>query len=748
MQRKLIAVLVANLFVGGAALAQGFTLTGEVGVGGLIVEDKGADLSKLNEYRDMSNGVLSIIDLKGRADRYYMNFYGENLARDDMFLKLDGGMKQLFKYALWSDSLTHNFGFGMRSPYNGLGGSDPRAPVTYVPPPPATNNFFFISNAANPGSWNTYDLSYKRRNDGASVEVSFNTPFYVRADLGQVRFDGSKLQSFANGTSPGGGFTDFFVPVDYTTKNLSFEGGYSSKRMHIALNFLSSKYENDSNLFTWNNPTFANGIDAHPLPPDNDYTRWSANAVFKQLPLNSTFGVRYTTSKSESNVNLLTNVLNTGAGTPLTPTNPSSNAVPGSFNGDVRYDTYSLTLSSNPARIVDTRLYYNHFKKENESTRVTFNGLPAGLSCSDIFNATGPANCEPELFNYTKKNYGLDVGVRPFTGNKINLGYDFSDVERERFDTNQTDETRYSIEWRNSNLDWLSARVKYTRFERESNFQLTPEFVRARVAAEAAAGRPTNFNNTTQGFIEAFVSRFDVSNMDQDQYKIGLDFTLSETADLSFEYARKESKYRGVILGRTGDERDEFYVNAGFGDREVIRFNVFGGWETINYTSYHRVGNPLDPFLAPTTAAYNWGMGIRDVYRTFGAGFDWPAAERLMIKASALWQRTDGTGRFEPQTLASGASANPALLLGGINNYGNNEFFSLNVKGIWQFTPKIELTLGAAYEEHKFNDIQFNNYTYIVPTTAPNASTSYLSGWYANPDYKAGLGYVIVKYKF
>lgn len=742
MQRKLIAVLVANLFVG-TAVAQGFTLTGEVGVGGQFVEDKGVDTSKLNEYRDMSNGVLSIIDLRGRADRYYVNFYGENLARDDMFLKLDGGMKQLFKYALWSDSLTHSFGFGMRSPYNGLGGSDPRAPVTYA----AATNTFFIANAANPASWNSYDLSYKRRNDGAAVEVSFNSPFYVRADLSQVRFDGSKLQSFANGTSPGGGYTDFFVPVDYTTKNLSFEGGYSSKRMHLSLNFLSSKYENGSQLFRWNNPQFGNGIDTHPLPPDNDYTRWSANAVFKQLPLNSTFGVRYTTSKSESNVNLLTTVLNTGTGTPLAPTNPATNALPGTFSGDVQYDTYSLTLSSNPSRMVDTRLYYNNFEKENNSTRVSFNGLPAGLNCSDIFSGSGPTaappNCEPELFSYSRKNYGLDVGIKPFAGNKISLGYDFSDIERERFDTNQTDETRYSVEWRNSNIDWLTARIKYTRFERESDFQLTPEFVRAR----AAAGT-NGFNNQSQGFIEAFVGRFDVSNMDQDQYKLGLDFVLSETADLSVEYAHRESKYRGVILGRTGDEREEIYFNVGFGDREVIRFNLFGGFERINYTSVHRVGNPLDPFLAPTTAAYNWGMGIRDTNHSLGFGFDWPAMERLLVKASLLWQRTDGTGRFDPQTLATGASANPALLVGGINNYGNNEFFSMNVKGVWQFSPKIELTLGAAYEEHKFNDIQFNNYTYIVPTTAPTANTSYLSGWYANPDYKAGIGYVIVKYKF
>lgn len=134
MQRKLIAVLIANLFVGGAVYAQGFTLNGEVGAGGIAVNDRTQDASKLNEYRDLEPGVLSIIDLKGRAPRYYVNFYGENLGRDDMFLKLDGGSYNLFKYALYSDSLTHNFGFNLRSPYGGLGSANVTAPLTYVPP--------------------------------------------------------------------------------------------------------------------------------------------------------------------------------------------------------------------------------------------------------------------------------------------------------------------------------------------------------------------------------------------------------------------------------------------------------------------------------------------------------------------------------------------------------------------------------------------------------------------------------------
>lgn len=764
MKRKLIPVLVANLFVAAPALAQDFTLTGSVGVGGQYVDTSNSttDQGKLREYRDMEDGLLTVIDLKGRSSRYYLDFFGENLGRDDMFLDLKGGAYGTFKYQLYSDSMKHVFTTGARSAYSGIGTANQTVATTYVPTipptPPSTTpggNFFRLTDGGNLGAWNSYDSEYKRRNDGGMVEFSFGTPFYVRAEANQLRFDGNKLQSYAQGTSPGNGFVDFAVPVDYKTKNFSVELGYSTKAMHLALNYLKSDFENKDSVLRWTNAYFANGTDSSPLPPDNEYTRWSANATFKQLPLGSSLGLRYTTSKSESNVNVLSTILNTGTGTPIVPTNPSTNASSPTFNGDVKYDTWSITLSSNPVRMVDTRLYYNSFKKENDSTHLSFTGLPAGLNCADQFNGAAPPTCEPELFSYKKKNYGLDVGIKVVPGNKVNLIYDFSDVERERFDTHKTEETKYGIEYRNTMLDNVTARFKYQRLERESDFLFTEAFVRARAAQPQVPGVFT-FTNQTQGFIEGFVRRYDVANLDQDLFKIAVDFAPTPLVDLGVEFSTKKNKYREVVLGRTKDDREELYLSASFGDKDVFRVTAFLGFERIQYTSYHRVGNPLDPLLPPTlpappsttSPAYNWEMTITDRYSTAGLGFDWPVADALTFKGSLLWGRTEGRGEFVPQTLSNGNPANPALLSGGINNYGNNESFSVNAKGIYRFSKALEFTLGAAYEEMKFNDIQFNNYTYAVPLSPINNTTSYLSGWYANPDYKAAIAYVIAKYRF
>ena len=72
MNRKLIAVLIANLFVAPVALAQSdFKLDGNVGLGGLYSSDSDTkDRAKLEEYQDLSNGAAGYFGLRGRSSTY------------------------------------------------------------------------------------------------------------------------------------------------------------------------------------------------------------------------------------------------------------------------------------------------------------------------------------------------------------------------------------------------------------------------------------------------------------------------------------------------------------------------------------------------------------------------------------------------------------------------------------------------------------------------------------------------------
>ena len=737
LKRTAVAAAVASVFGAAPAWAEpdGFELSGEVGVGALSLQseprrDVNRDRAKLFEYRDLQGGTLSLIDLHGRSRNYYVDLFAENLGRDDQYLNLRGGSYNNFKYQLYSDRLQHNFAFAARTPYAGAGSASQTAVLPNL----------------NTAGWNTYDMTYRRRNDGGAVEFSFGTPFYARVDANQLKFEGNKLQAYAQGTSPGNGFVDFAIPVDYTTKNLGVEFGYGTKRMQLSLNYLSSKFDNENPVLAWSNGFF-NGVDRSPLAPDNDYTRWSANAVFKQLPVGSTLALRYTQSRAENTVDLLSSMLSTPATVGGPGTNPASNPTQAVFRGEINYDTYSVALNSNPSKSIDTKLYLNHFKKENTSSKIDWVGLPTGFGCGDPPVVVGPpalSNCNGELFSYEKRNYGLDVGWRLGRDNKLTFGYDASQLERERKDSTETDEDRFSVEWKNQTSDLLTARVKAQQLQRRSNF----------VGATLGTGPSDTL------FLQRYVARFDVSNLDQSLVKVGLDITPAEFVDLGLEVQWKENQYKDTVLGRTQDDRQEIYLSLSFGNPDVVRFTAFWDQEIIKYDSVHRTINAgtcpiippattpspcFDPFQPATATAFNWSARNRDTTTSFGLGVDWPASERVTVKGSVLWSRSTGNVGVEAQRLASGA---PAANLLPIAGYGNNEKFALNVKGEFRVSRRWSLTAGASYEDFKFNDVQFNNYTYIVPAAGSGASTSYLSGWYANPDYAVGLIYLMAKYSF
>ena len=95
MNKKLISILIANLFIAAPVVAQDtFKLEGSVSLGGVSVDDGDAvDAAKLNQFRDLSDGGLLGFDLRGRSARYWLDLFGENLGRDDYYVNLRGGMR-------------------------------------------------------------------------------------------------------------------------------------------------------------------------------------------------------------------------------------------------------------------------------------------------------------------------------------------------------------------------------------------------------------------------------------------------------------------------------------------------------------------------------------------------------------------------------------------------------------------------------------------------------------------------------
>jgi outer membrane protein OmpA-like peptidoglycan-associated protein len=763
-KRKPLSILIASLFLASPAAAQGINwqdpLTpflpigwiteGEITVGPIFSNINSDDPSKAIEYRDLDDGALSNILLRGRstAGQWY-DFRGENFGREDMYMSLRGGQYDAWKGRLYWDWIPHERGINMRTPLLDAPSADLR---NRFPQP-------------NPDTWAQFNYGYQRKDFGGFFEWQRNSPWYFRVDANTVSYEGIKVGAAANGTSPGNGYIDLAIPVDYRTNNASVEAGYATSKYQFSFAYTYSKFDNGNETMTWSNPYFGNGVDTTWLPPDNDYQRIALNGSVRQLPFGSTLAARVTWDKLESDANLATTALNTGG--VFGNTNPQES----SFNGKVENTTATIALTSAPWKGGDTRLYANYYDKDNKSTLVEYAPTTSGLYCgtATINGVNTPQPCDNELYGYTKWNLGAEAFWRFMPGNRVGGGVDYLSVEQERPDYDEYDDLKLWFEYKNTMLPNLTGRIKYTYLTRDSNFLLS----------EDGSGPNDPL------YLERFIGRFDGQSFDRNEVRFDLDWAPMPLLDMALEYRWADTKYKrdgqeivyaanatnpqDDFLGRTGDRRWGVYGNVSYGDFSKWRVTAFGDYEKIKYDSYHRnistvyTGNPppsygfctvaapncFNPGIAPTSSNYNWAALNEDVNWGAGVGLDWAAMPSLMVKASYLYYKTDGSADITSQD----DPARPGVQWGNpfpINAYDDTTKQSLNLKAIWNYSKNWQFTAGYSYEKYDYSDDQYNGYQYTIPFpgVTNNTGQSYLSGWNAFTDYKANIFYLLFSYKF
>jgi hypothetical protein len=760
MSKKLLSSLIASLFVATPVLAQGddpIRVQGSATIGGIYNDADAFDNARLNQYQDLGNGALSSIGLQGRSGTTWFQGYGENFGRSDQFMFLRGGMYDVFKYGAYLNDVPHTYSSNAYSPYNGIGGGTLTAtfPQTALPLPQP------------PGNWSNFTLGSERRDVGGHAEWQRGSPWYFRADGNQVTFSGTKYGAAANGTSPGNGYVDLAFPTSYTTSNWGAEGGYQTSKATFAVRWDYSKFENDYETLQWTNPYFgSNRLDTTYLAPANEFNKLTVSGNYRDLPWKSVISARYTWAKTTSDTTLATSALNTGP--VYAPTRPHEST----FDGEHVNQSFAFAWTATPSAGFDTRVYYYWTKQENNSTLVEYGNAPtqplaSGLGCQYYYppGSTTPTttvgNCENELYTYTKNNVGIDVWWRFAKGQRLGGGWDYYDLSQHAPDYDDSHTNKFWVEYKNTMLDTLSARLKYQYLKRDSTLNWTTDGLTA--------------NNPN--YLLAYVSSFNLQSATTNLFKLYLDWMPMPNAGVSFEGTWGKVDYDDVTYGRTSNDRQGYFLSGNWNPNAALKLNAFGSWEQVKYPSNHRyIGtvsngsgtapnnappgwcttinlNCYSPFAPPYqqsagsgTASYNWNSQTEDETWMIGVGLDWAATDALKLSASYLYVENEGNATFGYQ---SGVVLNNPPVL-PIDNFDSSKQQYINVKGVWSYNKSLSFTAGYSYMKFSQNDIATSGYQYVLPYpgTATSTSLSYLNGYNAFTNGENNIFYLMVSYKF
>ena len=689
--KVLILAVIFCAVLGVGASAEERMVSGEISVTAQHLNLEG-EKAKFNEYRDIRDGFYGDLNLQYESGNYYLDFRASEAGRKTQSYELAGGKWGSFRYDFKYDQLPHNFTYGARSFYSGVGGAN----LSYTTPP-----------TTNIATWSSFDYSVERRNYAGGFKLDKIKPFYVDISIAKETRKGVYPLAAA-GTTPGGIGIELPAPIDYNTDNYKIEAGYAKNPLFLSLSYFYTKFSNDNtNLYFQNPASTATVPDVLTLPPSNDQYKLSLQGALK-LPWNSKFNLNVSTARAESDSRLLGSYV-TGTGTQAVNLSDSI------FNGKTDTQNYSFILTTNPFHFFDGKAFYQYYRRDNKSDQIVTTLPPA---TDPIINP---------LFGYRKEKYGAELGFRLPARFYVSGGYSRINTQRDREDNPKNYDDLYHLDLRWSGLDFMVAKAGYERLNRRAHFD----------AAPAVA-------------VELYERRYDVAAKYQDTYKASLEFFPLDNLNFTLGYKYKENRYQDAVLGLQSDRRNEVSVDADYLILQRVRLFGYFDWEFVNFDQFQRRLGAFansDPNLPPTATDYNWRLIQTERNYAYGVGTEiYLIPKKLSLVAQHNSQKSNGHADY---TYFFGATPLPAGRTQeniDISQWDDYRLSNYVVKAIYHVTSALSLTGGWAYEKYVYDDAQYNGYQYVPATTGTNGA--FLTGAYKDPSYRANVFFLTMAYKF
>ncbi len=527
----------------------------EVGFRGFMEEPSAIDKGKLEEYRQLSKGLLleraRLVYTPADSFGIYQLVYRRPSDRDQS-LWLQAMRPGLYNFQINWEKFQHLYSTDAKSP--GIENSPMGFNTLPTPRPDSTawRNAGYIGEVRS--VWDPMKMSL-------DYTPTHNADFKAEY-LRTAKYGGLPNSISFNGSS--GPTREYVTPIDQLTNDVRLSHSFTSnentlgllakviKRYQFTVSYDFSKFTNNMKSVMVDNPqlavssqTLGAATSRVSLAPDNSsHTATLVGAMW--LPLNT----RVTGSASGSwqfqNDLLLPQTSNDSLSKVANYNLVSSNMRP-SLDGKVQMSTVNISATSRPIKGLSLAAKYRNFSYSNKTAPFQLQAMIV----SDRSIALADSE-KMETDPYNKINTDVSASYELLRGLQLQVGFGMEDWNRNA-DVRNTPNTRektprVAIDY--NGLEWVSLHASHSRGTRRYDSYTT------------SGTEITNFR------------RFDVSNRDRDRSTLLATFTPFDELQVGLSYVVANDSFPGSQYGTTSDKSTMSGVDIDWTPSKTFAFSV------------------------------------------------------------------------------------------------------------------------------------------------------------------------------
>lgn len=412
--------------------------------------------------------------------------------------------------------------------------------------------------------------------------------------------------------------------IDWTTNDVSLNVGYARNALAMQVDYFYSKFDNDSNSLTWQNPyggvfgpsvDYPDGQGALALEPDNELQRVRAFGTYVFSP---TLRVRLDGSyaEGEQDSSFLPFTVNADLGPADLPRQ--------NLDGDVQTSTFDAGVHYRPLRKLTVEANYHYEERENNSPR---NGYLYTRG-----DAWAPVDSKFTVYNSTHDksidHFELEGTYRLARSTRVTLAYGYEEINRRNAAVEKTEEDQVRLTVASKPLANLDARVSLEYFDRSASTYQWAQSYYALLDTELINETPDN-----NRFINhPLLSQYHLANRERTGVHLTLNYLLSTDWSLGLDSRWTENDYDKTDLGLEDDELFHLSLSGTWLPAEhwdVTLFYSFDDYQSKQRNRAFRGGiekNPFEtspPLPQASDPTRDWTVEPEDTTHSVGASARW-----------------------------------------------------------------------------------------------------------------------------